>query len=341
MTQFTATELLPMVKHSLIAGLNPYIAGSPGIGKSDLVRHIAESLNLYVVDFRLSTADPTDMNGLVNIDRERNKATFTPFDTFPLVGDEIPEGYSGWLIFLDELPSAAPSLQVAAYKLLQDKMVGTSKLHPNVHIMAAGNLVTDGAIAGTLGTAMQSRLHHFEMRVSVEDWLDWAYKAGLDGRVTAYIEYAEEQLHVFNPQHNEKTFRCPRTWHNVAKFLATGLEVDVQVQHAIEGIIGAAGAREFRTFCEVGKDLPSFEELLANPTTIAVPEDPATLYFLAGTMSNKIDIDNISDILPFINRLPIEFQIILIGGLIKRIPKIQANKDLKQWLRTNARDLMD
>jgi len=35
---------------------------SPGLGKSDVVKQVAKELNLKVIDFRLSTADPTDLN---------------------------------------------------------------------------------------------------------------------------------------------------------------------------------------------------------------------------------------------------------------------------------------
>ena len=38
------------------------LLGSPGIGKSDIIRTVADKLKLKVIDFRLSTCDPTDLN---------------------------------------------------------------------------------------------------------------------------------------------------------------------------------------------------------------------------------------------------------------------------------------
>lgn len=42
------------------------------------------------------------------------RADYAPFAHFPIEGDPLPEGYSGWLLFLDELTSALPAIQAAA-----------------------------------------------------------------------------------------------------------------------------------------------------------------------------------------------------------------------------------
>ena len=40
----------------------PYMASSPGIGKSSIVHQLAKTLNLKVIDKRLAGCDPTDLN---------------------------------------------------------------------------------------------------------------------------------------------------------------------------------------------------------------------------------------------------------------------------------------
>lgn len=105
-------KLKEAVKRVLTAGLVPMIEGSPGIGKSDIVRAIAKDWGLKVIDTRLSQAAPEDLNGLPM--RKGDKAAFLPFENFPVEGDKVPEGYNGWLIFLDELTSAPKSVQAAA-----------------------------------------------------------------------------------------------------------------------------------------------------------------------------------------------------------------------------------
>lgn len=81
--------------------LVPMLVGSPGEGKSAIGQAIANMYNLKVIDVRLSQADPADLMGYPRIDDKTGKASYAPMDTFPLEGDVIPEGYSGWLVFFN------------------------------------------------------------------------------------------------------------------------------------------------------------------------------------------------------------------------------------------------
>ena len=44
------------------AGMMPMLVGSPGIGKSAIVKRIADDNNLKLIDIRLSQCDPCDLN---------------------------------------------------------------------------------------------------------------------------------------------------------------------------------------------------------------------------------------------------------------------------------------
>ena len=47
---------------AVASGVVPMLYSSPGMGKSDLVRSIADERGLEVIDLRLSQCDPTDLN---------------------------------------------------------------------------------------------------------------------------------------------------------------------------------------------------------------------------------------------------------------------------------------
>jgi len=76
----------------------PFLHSSPGIGKSSIGRQLAKKRNLKFIDLRLTDMDPSDFNGLPGF--SEGVASFIPFDTFPLEGDPIPDGYDGWLVML-------------------------------------------------------------------------------------------------------------------------------------------------------------------------------------------------------------------------------------------------
>ena len=88
------------------------LQGSPGTGKSSIIHQVAKDFRLFVIDLRLAQCDPTDLGGFPHIVGKR--ASYLPMDTFPIEGDAIPEGYDGWLLFLDEMNSASLAVQSAA-----------------------------------------------------------------------------------------------------------------------------------------------------------------------------------------------------------------------------------
>lgn len=110
--QVKPSQAALMITQFIKARLVPMVEGSPGTGKSQIVHQIAQEYGLKVIDLRLSQCDPTDLMGFPTI--TGNKAGYRPMETFPIEGDPIPEGYSGWLLFLDEFNSAPPATQAAA-----------------------------------------------------------------------------------------------------------------------------------------------------------------------------------------------------------------------------------
>ena len=83
--------------------------GSPAIGKSAIVHQFASKFNLKLIDMRLGQCDPTDLLGFPRITGDRSG--YVPLEDFPLEGDKTPDGYAGWMLFLDELTSAPPAVQ--------------------------------------------------------------------------------------------------------------------------------------------------------------------------------------------------------------------------------------
>ena len=102
-----------MITTYIKAGIVPMLEGSPGCGKSQVVHQIADAYNLKLIDLRLSQCDPTDLSGFPTIIGGK-KADYMPMAHFPIEGDPIPDGYAGWLLFLDEFNSAPNAIQAAA-----------------------------------------------------------------------------------------------------------------------------------------------------------------------------------------------------------------------------------
>lgn len=260
-------------------------------------------------------------------------------ETFPIDGDAIPEGYVGWMLFLDEFNSAAPAVQAAAYKLVLDRMVGIHHLHKNVAIMCAGNLETDNAIVQPMSTALQSRLIHLELVVCHHEFCNWAEEAGFDHRITDQIKFKPGNLFTFKPDHTDKTYACPRTWEFANKLLKIMDVTDKDALPLLSGALSEGVAREFIVYCKIYKELPTIEEIRKNALNIVVPTEPSVMYAMTGCLASNASKENLEDLMLYINRIPKEFQAVTVRETLRRNNKLMAHSAMQKWIAVNSLEL--
>lgn len=317
------------------AGQVPYVQASPGVGKSQIVAKVAKTFNLKMVDFRLAAADPTDLQGFPS-KTDAQRMGYLPPEDFPLVGDKLPDGFDGWCLFFDELPQAFPSIQNASYKIFLDRMIGQKHLHPNTIIIAAGNLDTDKAHTHKLSTALQSRIIPLTMVVSTEDWMKWAAENGIDYRIRAFLKWKPDLLHNFAKIQEAKadtsSFACPRTWEFASKLIATSPnELDPIDTALVVGAVGNGAAMEYSGFSALFEKLVDYAAILAKPLEVEIPTEPSVLHALAGLVSHPQHLDTLPRIMPFIGRMPVEFQVFALRDAIKLKPALLNNPALDDW----------
>jgi len=202
--------------------------------------------------------------------------------------------------------------------------------------MAAGNLDTDNAITVKLGTAMQSRLVHLQLEVSLSDWVDWARQNGIDHRIISYLQFEPNQLHNFDSNHSDKTFSCPRTWSMLSNIIKPFKAITSDKMPILAGTVGVGAGSAFKTFTEVYAQLPTSKEIISNPTTAIVPTEPSANFAVAGLLSETCKPENVEAILTYMERLDKEFQFITIQNIIAHYPSILSTAKGTSWMSNNA-----
>ena len=335
MFEVNAFELQEALIEDLKVGLTPMVASSPGMGKSDIIRHIAKLCRLKIIDFRVSQCEPVDMQGYPGI--VNGRMTFHIPEYFPIETDKVPDGYDGWLLFLDEFNSGNKQTEAAAYKLILDREVYKHKLHPRCLIAAAGNLTTDRAIVNTQSTATTSRLNHYRMRVDHKVWIDWANSHNIDHRIVSLIKFKPELLHRFDTSTNELTFPCPRTWEFASKVIMGEEVIDHINKIRLAGTVGEGAAVELATYAEIYQNLPTIEQILANPKSgWKVPKEPSEQYAVTTMLSHNTTLESINQIIIAINRLPVDFQVITFKDIYKRTPELKNHPVIADWIAKHA-----
>lgn len=296
-------QIKKAIQISLKANTVPFLQSSPAMGKSSLVAEIAKENNLKLIDLRLAQLQPYDLAGLPSV--QGDKATYLPMDIFPLESDSIPEGYEGWLLFLDEFNSADKYTLAACYKLILDRAVGNHALHKKVRIVCAGNLTSDKAIAFELPTAIKSRVTHLELELNSNEWLEWLNtQEEWDKEVKEFLNRNPSMIVTFNPDSKERTFASPRTWEMVSKQMKAGLfdEEDLNQVYVLEGIVGKKPAVEFYSYFKNKDDLVSFKDILKSPNKAKIPSTPALMKETVEMLLDNSTEENLDTVYKYVKR---------------------------------------
>lgn len=333
-----------MVLHILKSGLTPMLYGPPGFGKSAIGAEIAEKNNLCLIDLRLAGMEPVDMNGVLGFNEDKTKGMYIPLDEIPLEGDTIPinpksgKPYHGFLVILDELTSAADDTKAASYKFILDRKVGQRKVHPRMWIMAAGNREEDGAIATGLGTALGSRVVNLTIKEDLNHWLSM-FSGSVDPRIIAFLNYEKDAFNTFNPNSDEYTHACARTWYHLSKLISPLEDLKGWIQ-MIAGTIGVTTARSFETFVTYFARVVTIEQIEANPHTAVIPtNEPSWMYALTGVLARGVTTKNAATCMTFIERMPMQYQIIALRSIIARTPAVGTEKSISDWCVKHADEL--
>ena len=133
-----------------------FIWGPPGIGKSEIVHQIgSEYKKSLVIDIRLSLWEPTDIKGIPYFDSNQNTMVWAPPAELPDAA--TAKKYDTIILFMDEMNSAPPAVQAAAYQLILNRRVGTYHLPENVVIVAAGNREADKGVVYRMPAPLSNR----------------------------------------------------------------------------------------------------------------------------------------------------------------------------------------
>ncbi len=252
-----------------------FLWGPPGIGKSALVKQLAQERGLELVDLRLPLLDPVDLRGLPMVDIEQKQAIWLPPDFLPKTNS--PPG----ILFLDEINAASPAIQASAYQLILDRRVGTYHLPPKWIVIAAGNRVTDRSVAYRLPTALANRFTHLEITPNIEEWTQWAWQNNIDPLIISFLRYQPDVLMNFNPRSNATAFPSPRSWSFVSRMNKLRDVNFILYINAVQGTIGEAAKQQFISFLNYRDNLPNPADILdGNPYELPVELD--SLYVLMG-----------------------------------------------------------
>ena len=361
--KLSPSEMYEFITRALATRQVPYVAGPPAIGKSQVVYQVAKDAKAKMIDLRLSQILSEDMTGLPERNEKTGKAYYLPFETFPLEGDDLPDGYNGWLLFLDELSSATEEVLAAAYSLILDRTVGGKKLHKKCLVVAAGNRASDSAIARALPDTLITRMLPAEMKVSTNDWLVWAEtEPNINEAIVGFIEKNPTKLYAHIDQKNREeleTYATPRGWEKamahvnqhealcqenyIAPTDAAGIPIqsdpdekhlmpiDDITFHLICSAVGPMAAQEFREEYDEAIQLPYPWEIAQSPNSTRIPSSGVGKAKITTDLSKyfmESDQQSRDAVLSYVNRMGGEYAELFVNQMSKTLGDTPSEKKL-------------
>jgi len=258
------------------------IWGAPGIGKTQIVQGVLKMMEgkRRLIDVQTSKMAPDDW-ALPAI--YKNEATGEmsaediPKNWLPVYKptgnaeedakrDEAANQGDGGVLFFDELSRAAPSVQNTCLKIMDEKIIGDSKLGSKWSVIAASNRTDDDPDSDiSFGKALGNRFSQINYVPDFKSWKEWAINK-IDPRLLDFLEFNQEYFYNMEDDPEQSIFASPRSWDEASVKLGMLMQdaekygetiSNKDITEVIGANVGMNIATEFNTFLRI---LDSFKK---------------------------------------------------------------------------------
>jgi hypothetical protein len=239
-----------------------------------------------MIDLRLGQMEPTDIRGIPFYNKESGKMEWAPPVELP--DAETASQYPIVVLFMDELNSAPPSVQSAAYQLILNRRIGKYVLPDNVVMVAAGNRESDKGVTYRMPTPLANRFIHQEMKVDFAAYQEWAVQNRIHKDVVGYLSFAKQDLYDFDAKSASRAFATPRSWTFVSQLLEDEGNDDDTLMNLIAGTVGEGLAVKFMAHRKIASKMPDPADILSGKVKDLNVKEVSAMYSLVISMCYEL-----------------------------------------------------
>lgn len=325
----------------------PLLRGSPGIGKSSIVKAAADELRKTYPDFHYIEINPTmpadEVGGIPDLIRVEGQATRTDYALpawFPTAAEN--PNWKG-IINLDDALQGDRMMQQTLANLILARNLRGHALPKGAMIVATGNRVEDKAGVTRTLTHFADRMCWINIAAEPTSWIEnFAIPTGIREEVIGYIMLDKSKLDMFDP--NVEKCPTPRTWEAVSNWVGyldtlKGHNMDnirnKMAQSILGGELGMGEATKFWAFCQLFGKLPNIDDLLKDPANSTINFDLDVQYALAVAVANRMDVNNFSAALEYIDRIGPDLTTLAVKIGAKQKPELVKSAAWTKWATKN------
>jgi MoxR-like ATPase len=213
----------------------PLLIGHHGVGKSELLKEAARTLDIGYIVRDLSIMEPVDLVGLPK--QVDGRTVYLPPKFLPTSGQGI--------LAFEELNRSEKYMKAPCLQLLTARCLNDYVLPPGWLPAAAINPLDQDYDVSELDPALQSRFTQVMVVPDRTEWLAWANRNGIHPSVIAYVE--DDDSVFDSPESN------PRTWHKISKLLRGAEACDASRDTLRTAILNTVGEKRGAAFMSLLK----------------------------------------------------------------------------------------
>jgi len=325
-----ASQLMEALVTVLKAGTQAMIWGSYGVGKTSIVRQVGEALGFEsvivltpsqedVIDYKLPWLDEGDDGEKIS--------RFAMSERLPRSGRH--------LFFVDEINTAATSLQPTLYGLMLEGVIGKYKMPKECCRIAAGNRETDKCAAQPMSAALKDRFAvHLNFVPDAENWCRWGAKNNMRPEVMAFVRDMPQVLESCNP--DDPCGGCtPRSIEHLSRLLTVGIPESCESQ-MIQGCIGQGCGVKFAAYLDIFRNKINIDQIIRNPDSVTPPDRPDIAWSIACALAHKATKDNFANILKFAGKMSPTYSVVIVSDAIRRDIKLRGTKAYKDFAQSHC-----
>lgn len=301
------------------------VVGKPGGGKTSIIRQSAKEMGIGYIENHLPTMLVEDF-GVPDMSTSGDTFGYKIPKWYPAEGrEDIPD--EGLLCF-DDRNQGGNDIQKVLANIQQARTLHGVPMKKGWMVVSTGNRQEDRAGANRILSHLADRETTIELETHLDDWTKWAIENDVKPELISYIRFRANALHDFDPQREKNA--TPRSWvEGVSNII--GVVPPESEFECFAGAVGEGHAAEFVGFLKIHRKLPNPDSILMNPSQANVPDDPATLYALCGTLAHKATLANFERVITYVSRMPKEFSVLCISYATRKNEELASSNAFTKW----------
>lgn len=203
-----------------------FLMGPPGIGKTAIMKQIAQELGVGLVSYSMTHHTRQSALGLPVIvhkdygGEDYAVSEYTMSEIIASVYDMIEKGgVKNGILFLDEINCVSETLTPTMLQFLQYKTFGKHSVPAGWIVVTAGNPLEYNRSAREFDIVTWDRLKRIDIEPDYGAWREFALKKGVHAAILSYLEARRENFYRVELSVEGKHFVTVRSWTDLSDMI--------------------------------------------------------------------------------------------------------------------------